>query len=417
MTPPWTYALVAALLLAALCARLLMLPLTTIDQRLFLVPWLEHAGRVGRHYLERPFTNYAPAYEHVLALLALFPGSAMLRIKLFSILFDVILAGSTAWISPVAWRWPAFCLILLLPTVALNSALMGQCDAIYATFVILALGCMMRDRPAVGLLAFATGLAIKLQSMLFAPFLALMSSERRLPVWTWLLLPVPYLAFALPMILAGRPVDDVLFVYARQTDRFSELAKNAPNPWALVNYLVTYPVGMAVGVPLALFALAALMLLLRRKRVMRSREGMLLAAAILLIAGPYLMPKMHDRFFYLVDPVLVALVGFNRRYWPALALAEAGSLLAYLPFVAIENRGIPHPSQALMLTHALLPVMGAIAMGMALILLIQRAATFTPEEGSGDQRSAPATSFWSLLWTAAEPATYSPRSKARSAPR
>jgi hypothetical protein len=34
-----------------------------------------------------------------------------------------------------------------------------------------------------------------------------------------------------------------------------------------------------------------------------------------------------------------------------------------------------------------------------------------------DQRKAPAMSFWSLEWMAEDPATYSPRSKARSAPR
>lgn len=390
--PDWRVIWPIAALALAGALRLALLPLETIDQSKYLVPWLLHAQASGRHYLDHSFTNYAPAYDHVLALLAQFGGPPMLRIKLFSILFDVILAIMVARLVDPDRRKIAFCATLLLPSVAINSALLGQCDAIYASFVLLSLGEVVRARPVRAMTAFGTAVAVKLQAILFAPFLALLALERRLPVWTAVLIPLPYLILAAPMIIAGRPIAETMLVYGQQADTFHALAMNAPNPWSLLRQWLDYRTGVILGVPLALAAMAWLLLRLRRLKLIGDREGMLLVAAILLIAGPYLMPKMHERFFYLVSPVLVALACTDRRYLPMLLLAEAASILAYVPSFVFENAPYgPLPGVTALaspLAYAFWPVAGAVLMGLALVMLIETAHALARERAAPRQGSA-----------------------------
>jgi Gpi18-like mannosyltransferase len=327
----------AVALLAAAGLRLALLPFWTVDQRDFLIPWLHHAEASGAGYLAAPFTNYTPAYEHAIALLALLPGPAMLRIKLLSIVFDVVLAALVAAIAPEGRRRLGFSLMLLMPTVMLNSAAWGQCDAIYASFTLLALLCAVKGRPAATALAFGMAIAFKLQAAIFAPVLLLLTLERRQPLWTWLLVPLPYLLVALPMLAAGRSWYAIAFVYDNQFNAFHQLALVAPNPWIVFNKLVDYRTGLLIGLPLAAAAVGAIVLALHRLGTARTEYGLLLAVALIAVAVPFVTPKMHERFFYLADPVLILLVCRDGRNVVLLALAETASLLAYIPFTAIST--------------------------------------------------------------------------------
>ena len=78
-------------------------------------------------------------------MLALISGSSLPDlhlIKLFSILFDVLLAWSVMQLVGLfrrnaAWKLAAFFLVLFWPTVVLNGALWGQCDSVYAALAVL----------------------------------------------------------------------------------------------------------------------------------------------------------------------------------------------------------------------------------------------------------------------------------------
>jgi Gpi18-like mannosyltransferase len=388
--------LVVALVVAA-AMRASVLHVVTVDQTNFLIPWLNAATASGWGYLRASFTNYPPFYEHALALIALFPGPAMVKIKLLSILFDVLLAALVALIAPPGQKALAFRLTVLLPTVALNSAMLGQSDAIYTCGVVLALAAAIADRPVWTMLAFSLAFAVKLQAAMLLPFLVLLALERRQPLWTFVLIPTAYLAFAAPMLLAGRPFGDAMFVYARQFDYFNELSLNAPNLWVIAEKFISYEHGLLLGLPMAAGVIGAMVLALWWSGITRTREGLLLAAAILLITVPYFTPKMHDRYFFLIDPVLVALYCTHRRYLTPLLLAEIASLLSYVVFpIGLSDWG---RSSALFGTHGyfrahfalgwnVFPMVGALLMGLALALLVRRAAQL---RNQGDDRVAMST--------------------------
>ena len=297
----------AAFGLCLIAVHVQLLPLETIDQTAYLLPWLAHAEKFGRGYLTASFTNYTPFYEHVLAFLALLPGPPLLRIKLFSIFFNIILGLTVAALVPAGRGLLAFFITVSLPTVVMNAAMLGQSDAIYTTPVVVSLLLSRWNKPAAAMLAMSLGIAIKLQAAMFLPFFVLLWFERRQPTWTFLLLPVCYVLMALPMLASGRPLHEITNVYVQQFDTFKWLTMHAPNMWAVLQRFMDYETGIAVGLPLAIGIVAAMVLTLARTEITRSAEGMMLAAALVLLMVPYVTPKMHDRYFFMLDPVLVAL--------------------------------------------------------------------------------------------------------------
>ena len=383
MFPRLRPALLPLLLVAiGVAERVAFLPLRTSDTEHFLKPWLLAAERLGPAYLRQPFTNYAPFYEHCLALMALLPGPGLVRVKLFSCAGDVLLAAAVARLVPRERRWLAGAAVFALPTVAVNSALLGQSDAFYAIAIVAMLVAAERRRPVAAVLAFSVAIAIKLQALLAAPVLVLLWLERRQPAWTAALVPVAYVAFALPMLVAGRPLGAVGGVYGAQFGYFADLSANAPNLWQVGQKLIGYEHGLMVGLPGAVLVTGAAILLLWRRGTVREADGLLLAAAVMLVLVPFVTPKMHDRYFYLVDPVLVALACRDARWWRALACAEAASLLGYLPFV-LDGYLMHDPvwgragsvAAATGLSYRALPLVGMVLMGAALALLARPVLT------------------------------------------
>ena len=133
-------------------------PAETFDMKEFLYPWLEHIearGPVGA--FAQPFSNYTPAYLYLLALasplLAVFHKISI--IKGISVLGNVWLALGAHRIlkaSGAGGGLRAAALFLLLPTVLLNAAFLGQCDSLWAAPCLFAVACAIERRPAAMLL-------------------------------------------------------------------------------------------------------------------------------------------------------------------------------------------------------------------------------------------------------------------------
>lgn len=365
------------LISAGIAMRLAFLPAHTSDIDDYLLPWLASATARGGGYLRHPFTNYTAFYEHCLALMTLLPGPALVRIKAFSIAFDVLLASTVASMVPRRRSVLAFALTLAMPTIALNSAFLGQSDAIYASFVMLALLACDRRRPISAIIAFSVAIAIKLQALLFAPVLLLMFLEQRQPFRSFLLVPLAYVAFAMPMAFAGRPWTEILGVYGAQFRGIQVLSANAPNAWAILQKFIDYRPGLDFGLPFAVAATGAAIAALWRRRVVANSHGLWSAAAILLVLVPFVTPKMHDRYFYLVDPVLIVLFCHNRRYLAPLLLAQCASLLAYMPFIldgftSASGWGRDGATiDPLWFSYRASPVLGAVAMAAALYRIVK----------------------------------------------
>ncbi len=308
------------------------LPLSVVrspDLQLFLFPWLDHiraAGPVGA--FATPFSNYSPPYLYLLSAASLLDFSDIVTIKLLAI------AGACwlAWcVSCVAGhlgksRLNAAERVILLPTVILNSAVLGQCDALWTGCCILACDAALRN--SVFRVAAWAGLAFafKAQAAFLAPFFVGYLLQKR--AWmAFALPPAIYLLANTPAALAGWPLSDLLTIYVRQAS--FDYIGSAPNLWAIPAALsvlgpTIFPIAYALG---ALAPAAAATWL-----AFRARDPLPAALASSLLV-PFFLAKMLERFFFPAD-ILSLVIAFADRSRTNIATAILVQLGSFLSIVA-----------------------------------------------------------------------------------
>ena len=350
-----------SLLAAGVAARLYFLPLVSLDMKVYLLPWYDHILQNGAWVsLGQEFSNYTPPYLYLLTLAVFTHGilPKVAAVKLISILFDFLNAWLVFRMVQLKARdrsLPLFAaaLYLCLPTVLLNSAAWGQADSIYAFFLLACLFCLLQDKPLPALLLFGAAFSFKAQAVFLAPFLLLMSFKKRVPWRYFLFVPLVYLLMTLPALAAGRSLSSVAGVYLEQAETFRSLSMKAPNLYLFVSnehYEAGLYIGLATAFLAALIWASGFALLMKDP----TRETIVLCAAASAALMPFLLPKMHERYFYLMDALTFLLVFFIPRLWiPALG-AQIVSTATYSVFLFISPQKAPSPWGAVLLIAAAL---------------------------------------------------------------
>jgi Gpi18-like mannosyltransferase len=322
--------------------------ISTSDVSTAFLPWLDYITMHGRlHSLRDPIGDYSPIYYFTLALVSyiqqLHPIS---QIKFIPLVFDIFAAfmayriveqldreasgPSRAGVStkPIIAALVTFA----LPSLLLNGALWGQCDSTYISLLLACLYCLMRQAPARATLFFAFALSFKLQTVFFVPVLLVALLRGRVRWWHLLLVPLVWCAALLPSILAGRPLRYAAASFSQQTTEFKVLAIDVANPWVWYPLLhLSYTLGICVGLLITAAAIAALIWIgYTRTRI--TAAWLLFFTTLCLATLPYVMPKMHERYFLPSQVFLVILACHDRRFVLPAVLMECALLLPYLNY-------------------------------------------------------------------------------------
>ena len=336
---PLAIALVLACGSVGLAIRYLAREHTNADAFQFLIPWYVFARNHGIGALAEAFTNYTPFYSYLLLIAARLDGlgQPLSLVKAISAVFEF---GCAIVVAQMVWRATrvplrasmAFCSVWLAPTVLFNGAMWGQADSIWTFFTLISVALFMRDRN--GVPPFAVAFAVKAQAVFLGPFVLGMILRRRIH-FAWLAaVPAVYVVLAIPVLVAGRSLVSVISVYVDQANTFDRLFISAANIWMFAAS-IPYEIGVIIGVVLATASGLAVSIFIARSRRMEP-EFILLAASVSLMLMPYLLPKMHERYFYGFELAAIALSCINLRYLPFAVIAQVDGVLSYLAF----DRGI-----------------------------------------------------------------------------
>jgi len=178
-------------------------------------------GVAGIHNADRPVDvtyNYTPFYSYLLSLFGVLPFGEAVRVKIISVVFDVIMACGIYRIvrRNAGTRFEprlAFSLTFLLPTVFMNSSWWGQMDAIFTAFLIWAVYFILDRRNLWACLFGGIALGVKFQPIFFAPVLLPLLLLRRLRLRELLNVITGYVATFVPAFFMGYPVSFVVLRY------------------------------------------------------------------------------------------------------------------------------------------------------------------------------------------------------------
>lgn len=384
-----TLALVGGVMALTMAARVSMLDYISSDYQSFLVLWLDAFRKGGFATLGENVGDYNLIYQYILLLISKAPLKDLYLIKLFSVIFDYALALSMARAAGLfageKAKAPTLLIVLTLPTVLINGACWGQCDAVYVFFIVMSLCDMKTRKPVRAAAMLAIAFAFKLQTIFFFPIVLLGLIHGEYKPKHALVFALAYLATTVPALIAGRSLGDALGVYVNQSvgQYYDRLTYNAPNLYTFFPMLVfantqeytwmRYIAGVDGKSPNAylrddlmrmmqdatLYACVALVLIVVIYWLMHAKEvtpemtlDMVLFFAIFL---PFVMPKIHERYFFMADmlSILYAARRGDRRFVPLLVIGA--SLMSYMPILT-RQRPVDERILGLMMLGALIAV-------------------------------------------------------------
>ena len=323
----------------ALVIRASLLDFESGDYLTFLAPWTQFfRDNGGFAALRYSLGNYNPPYMYFLALFSYFDISELYLIKLLSVMFDVLLAWACMkllglYTDSRAKLLGVFLAVLFLPTVVINGAYWAQCDSIYAFFGIYALYLGLRGRGCASMVSLAACFAFKLQAVFIIPVFFILLIAKRIRWRELLVFPAAYIVFMLPALLAGRPFVETMTLYFAQAGTVGDAMNyNAPSLTSMFQWSSnteswsTLLIAAAFALVLASYAVAAV----KRREL---DDTVFLGFALLLAMGiPYLLPHMHDRYFFISGVLALVLAFRDRRFFPIPLLAELASLHCYYAY-------------------------------------------------------------------------------------
>jgi Gpi18-like mannosyltransferase len=325
----------------SLCVRWLARDVVTGDYTLYLQPWIEFIqAQGGWPALRHNFSNYAPPYLYLLVVASgLFDGVPALYLsKLISIPFDL----GCAWLACklVKLRHPegiaphsAFAAVLLLPTLLANGAIWGQADSTYTFFVLACIYALCARRRALAMICFGLALAFKLQALFFLPVIVILLFKRELPAMKLLWMPAVLLFAHAPAAWLGRPLGDVLGIYLAQAGADEPLVMNAPT-WFTWLPPEPFDVMLSLGVLAAGAACLLLLAVALRSKASVTPDFIIRLSAAVLLAVPFLLPKMHERYFIAGEVTSVVMAFFAPAWWLVPVAAQFASSITYGGYLA-----------------------------------------------------------------------------------
>jgi len=367
-------------------ARVSMLDFVTADYDSFLSLWMSIFREGGFAMLAENVGDYNLMYQYILLLISKSSLHDLYLIKYVTVIFDYLLAlammRAAGRFGSEKAKLPVLMLMTTLPTTLLGGACWGQCDSVYAFFIVMSLYMLATDRPTRAAIFLSVAFAFKLQTIFFFPIVLLGLLHKKFNWRHAAAFFTAYIVTMLPALLAGRPFFDALSVYANQSmgQYYDRLTYNAANLYLFfpmmefassqeftwMRYLEGID-GKGLNEYLnpdlfpdlqhaALYACIILTLIVVIYWLIHWRETtmdmMLEAALFFAIFLPFVMPKIHERYFYLADmfSILYAAKHPRRRFMPLLVIGA--SLMSYTSYL-MRQRPIDERWLAVMMFAAL----------------------------------------------------------------
>lgn len=348
------------------------------DMKECLLVWFDLLKQEGGiNGLSHQTGDYNLSYQTLVAFLTYINFNPIYLIKISSVIFDYILAVWVALIindyyrekepnrAKILWNVPlpmwSFFAILFVPTIVVNSAVWGQCDAQYTSFCIGTLFFLRRKLFIPSAICLGFAFACKLQAIFILPFLcAYVLKEREYKLLLYI--PITLFAFWITGIFAyiqGRDMLSTIELYVRQTGDYQQMYLNFASFWGIFGkYTYDYQVfGKPAVVITLLICLIGTIYYVGSKKFSDISSFYSFATWYVWTVVLFL-PCMHERYAYMVDVLLVILCFINKRYTVFAILSICMSLWCYGLYFYGFDPPHGHPIQSFIYTLTYLSYSG-----------------------------------------------------------
>lgn len=312
------YFLPAAFLAVGAACRIALYHVAFPDYEQFFYPWIETLRAYGPTAISSGFAAYNTPILLLLWLFSLFTPYNLLALKLLAFVFEVIMALGAmkvvGHLRPGGYlKYTAGALTLILPTVVMIGPAWGQVDAIHGAILVWALYFCLKDRLHTAWFFAGMAIAVKLPAAFFFPFLLALSFNRKKARLTGPAFMAGGIALlSCPTLFMGDSFSRIVSGIVSGSGNMLGIENIA---WWASTLWQWFPGGdyaaeRVAGVVLAaIFAFGIILYGIRSERF--GDEKLLLLAAFCLLVLPFVLPQMHNRYYY-IGEICVYLLAFAK---------------------------------------------------------------------------------------------------------
>ncbi len=199
----------------SLLSRYYLLRYESGDYTIFLKEWFNEIKQFGGiKALNREIGDYNTPYLTIIAVLTYLPIKSLYSIKIVSIFFDYVLAFGVCKIVDIIIKdnknkknilLIVYGIVLMLPTVMLNSACWGQADSIYTAFTIWSIAFLMKEKYVKSFILLGVAFAFKLQIIFILPlYILIYISKRKFSIVHFFIIPCVNFIMCIPAMIARK---------------------------------------------------------------------------------------------------------------------------------------------------------------------------------------------------------------------
>lgn len=308
----------------AIFIRCMFFNIVSGDYKYFLEGWFNTLKASGGIFaIKDHIGNYTAPYMLILGILTYIPINSLYTIKIVSIIFDFIGAFVGARIVYKLCKNEkykkllslcTYATILFSPTVILNSSAWGQCDMIYATFVLASLLFLFDKKYTKTFIFLGIAFSFKLQTIFILPlYIILYLKDEDMSILNFFIIPITVLVVNIPALLLGRPIETLITQYMTQVGQYKELTMNLTNIYTFVpNY---YKVFSTAGIIFTIFIFAMLTMFILSYKFAINNKIILQISILSILICNYFLPSMHERYIYIAGILGIIYFFIDRRKW------------------------------------------------------------------------------------------------------
>ena len=316
------------------------------------IPWfktMKEGG--GLPALGRQVGDYSLIYQTMVAFLTYIDANPVYIFKTVSGIFDFLIALSLAYftcncsIESVLIdtdKQKKFCVtyacVLFLPTVIMNSAFLGQCDAVYSFFLLWSVWLLYNKKYRLSFFLLGWSLAFKLQAVLLFPlFIYFSFAHKKLSILLNFLVTVFVFYFSGIVVFFYRHnLFDGTSVYAKQTVMFKHMYMNSPSFWVFIGNDYNKLYLFAIGLTFFILGIGLFLVIFKIGKI-NSYERFFGLAVFVAWTCVIFLPAMHERYTYALDLFLLMLACYSKKYTAYALIAAVTSCTAYIGYMFTDK--------------------------------------------------------------------------------
>ncbi len=346
--------------IGSIVLRCVLFPFPSHDLVSFIFPWIKNFRENGNFaYLSQMQGDYLPLYMTFLAFISLFPGGKeitayqytylqndMIAVKSLSYIFDILMAIGIYLIVTHLYkenkglRLISFAVALLLPTVLTNSGFWGQCDVLHTGCIIWAVYFLIKEKPLGSSIFLGLAFAFKIQAIFIVPLFGLAWLHKKFPLRYFLVSFLTIFITFLPCYFAGAHFLTPFMKYGNLTTEYMDPNLNSGSMYTFIQDIyhnkpaemkkLAYEIIHIAGIIFALIATVTTWFTLYLKKIKLGAKSIVAIGALFSILMPFVMPHMHERYFYVADIMVLLYCLVNKKKYYLIILMQLSSMITLM---------------------------------------------------------------------------------------